>query len=177
VGFLDNLESCLKGKKVNFCVLGAGNGGIAMAGHLALMGFQVSLFNRTAERIWPVAERKGIELAGEIEGFGRVNKATADIEEALEGVDILMVVIPATGHRYIAKICAPYLRNGQVIILNPGRTFGAIEFKQILKENRCSADVIIAETQSLLYLPGNRSRSVQDFSHQKLSTASFNTCI
>jgi opine dehydrogenase len=138
-------------RRPRYCVLGAGHGGLAMAGHLALMGFEVNLYNRTEERLWPVQQRGGIELTGEIEGFGRVGRATSSIEEAIADVDILMVVVPATGHRFMAEVCAPHLRDGQVVILNPGRTFGAIEFKQVLKERGCTAEVIIAEAQTLVY--------------------------
>jgi opine dehydrogenase len=139
------------GKPPVFCVLGAGHGGIAMAGHLALMGFTVNLFNRTEERIWAVQQRGGVELQGEIEGFGRLNTVTHVIEEAIREADVLMVVVPASGHRFMAEACAPHLKDGQIIILNPGRTLGAIEFKQVLKEKGCSADVIIAEAQTLIY--------------------------
>ncbi|MGQ9477335.1 MAG: hypothetical protein ACUVRH_02445 [Candidatus Bipolaricaulia bacterium] len=51
-----------EGKRPRFCVLGAGHGGLAMAGHLALMGFEVNLYNRTEERIWAIQQRGGIEL-------------------------------------------------------------------------------------------------------------------
>jgi opine dehydrogenase len=141
----------LEERRPCFCVLGAGHGGLAMAGHLALMGFDVNLYNRTEERIWSVQQRGGIELTGEIEGFGKVKAATSKIEETIKDADVLMVVVPATGHRFMAEACAPYLQDGQIVVLNPGRTFGAIEFKQVLKEKGCSADVIIAETQTLIY--------------------------
>ena len=134
-----------------FCVLGAGHGGLAMAGHLALMGFTVNLYNRTKERIWAIQQRGGVELEGEIEGFGRLNVVTHLVEEAIGDADVLMVVVPATGHRFIAEVCAPYLRNGQIVILNPGRTLGAIEFMQVLKEKACKADAIISEAQTLIY--------------------------
>lgn len=140
-----------QGGKPRFCVLGAGHGGLAMAGHLALMGFEVNLYNRTEERIWPVRARGGIEVLGEVEGFGKIKLATSDIARAIHDVDILMVVVPATGHRFIAEICAPYLKDGQIIILNPGRTFGAIEFKHVLNTKGCTADVIVAEAQTLIY--------------------------
>jgi opine dehydrogenase len=145
------LESCLEGNQPRFCVLGAGHGGMAMAAHLALLGFPVNLYNRTDARIVPVQQREGISLSGEIEGFGRVRLATSDIAEALADVDVLMIVVPATGHRFMAEVCAPHLRDGHVVVLNPGRTLGALEFKQILKEKGCTADVVVGETQSLLY--------------------------
>ncbi|MHB8094381.1 MAG: NAD(P)-binding domain-containing protein, partial [Candidatus Aminicenantales bacterium] len=143
--------SAVGGKSPVFCVLGAGHGGLAMAGHLALMGFTVNLFNRTEERIWAIQQRGGVELQGEIEGFGKLNIVTHRIDEAIEGADVLMVVVPATGHRYMAEVCAPHLKDGQYIVLNPGRTLGAIEFLQVLKEKGCTANVIVSETQTLIY--------------------------
>jgi len=134
-----------------FCVLGAGHGGLAMAGHIALMGFKVNLYNRTEERIWAVQQRGGVELQGEIEGFADLNIITSDIEQAIRDADVLMVVVPASGHRFMAETCAPHLKDGQIVVLNPGRTLGAVEFKQVLKEQGCRADVIIAEAQTLIY--------------------------
>jgi opine dehydrogenase len=134
-----------------FAVLGAGHGGLAMAGHLSLMGFEVRLFNRSEERLWGVRSTGGIELEGEIEGFATIPVATTSAEEAIRGADVLMVVVPATGHRFMAESVAPYLADGQIIVLHPGRTFGALEFKQVLKEKGVSADVIIAEAQTFIY--------------------------
>lgn len=62
-----------------------------------------------------------------------------------------MVVVPATAHRFMAELTAPYLLDNQMVILNPGRTFGALEFKQVISEKGCTADVIIAETQTFIY--------------------------
>ena len=45
-----------------FCVLGAGHGGMAMAGHLALKGFTVHLYNRSPERLVPVQQSGGIQV-------------------------------------------------------------------------------------------------------------------
>lgn len=148
---MDVLKSLLDGKPPRFCVLGAGHGGMAMAAHLSILGFTVNLYNRTEARIVPVQQREGISLSGEIEGFGHIRKATSDIAEALEDADVLMIVVPATGHRFMAEVCAPHLRDGHVIVLNPGRTLGALEFKQVLREKGCTADVVVAETQSLIY--------------------------
>lgn len=141
----------LKIKKFKFAVLGAGHGGLAVAGHLAVMGFETRLYNRSEERLWGVRASGGIELEGELEGFGPISVATTHIEEVLEKADIIMVVVPATGHRFMAEMAAPHLRDGQIVILNPGRTFGALEFKQVLDEKGCTADVMIAEAQTFIY--------------------------
>jgi len=139
-------------EKPKFAVIGAGHGGLAMAGHLSIMGFDVKLFNRSKEKLWGVQSTGGIRIEGEeVEGFGEIKVASTNIAEVIDDVDIIMVVIPATGHRCVAEIMAPHLKDGQIVILNPGRTFGAIEFKTVLKQKECKADVIISEAQTLIY--------------------------
>ena len=137
--------------KLKIAVLGAGHGGLAMAGHLALMGHEVNLFNRGEERLWGVKSSGSIELTGEVEGFGNISLATTSIKDAIEGVELIMVVVPAYGHRWMAEQMAPFLVDNQIIVLHPGRTFGALEFKQVLKRMNVTADVIISEAQTFIY--------------------------
>jgi len=138
-------------RKPVFAVLGAGHGGLAMAGHLSLMGFDVHLYNRSEDRLWGVRSTGGVEVEGEVEGFGQLDVITTSMEEAVRGVDMIMVVVPATAHRFMAEQCAPHLKDGQIVVLHPGRTFGALEFKQVLMHTECKADVIIAEAQTFIY--------------------------
>ena len=62
-----------------------------------------------------------------------------------------MVVVPSSAHADVAKLCAPYLTDGQIVILHPGRTCGAIEFSKVIRDNGCTADVTIAETETFIY--------------------------
>ena len=62
-----------------------------------------------------------------------------------------MVVTPSFTHKMIAEACAAALTDGQVVVLNPGRTGGALEFRNTLRAKGCTADVTIAETQTLIY--------------------------
>ncbi len=141
-------------KKTRFTVMGAGHGGKAMAAHLGLMGFPVKLYNRTEENISVIQALGGIELISYEDGphgFGQLELATSNIEAALEGAEVIMVVLPSTAHASVAKAAAPYLRPGQVVVLNPGRTLGALEFAQVLKQNGCAPGVIVAEAETLIY--------------------------
>lgn len=138
-------------KDLKFCVLGAGHGGLAMAGHLGIKGFRVNLYNRGIEKVLAVKNRKGIKVEGEVRGFGRVEVASDNMEECLDGVDILMAAVPANGHRFIAQACAPYLKQNQVIVLNPGRTGGALEFYHVLKQAGLKKLPFIAEAQTFIY--------------------------
>jgi opine dehydrogenase len=141
-------------KKTNYTVIGAGHGGKSMAAHLALMGFAVTLYNRTPEHIAAIRTRGGIELMGHEDGtrgFGQLALVTSDMGEALERAEVIMVVVPASAHADIAKAAAPHLRNGQIVVLNPGRTGGTLEFVHVLRECGCEADVTVAEAETLIY--------------------------
>jgi opine dehydrogenase len=134
-------------------VIGAGHGGKAMAAELASRGFQTRLYNRSCQHIETIAERGGIEL-GFWDGrsvFSKLEMVTSDIAEALAGAKLIMIVVPASGHYDVAITCAPYLVDGQVVVLNPGRTGGALEFRQVLQQEGCSADIMIAEAETFLF--------------------------
>ncbi len=143
-----------------FAVLGGGHGGTAMAGHLSLCGIDVSLYNRGEDRIRAIKEGNGIEILSGNDniprGFARLETVTRDISEAIGGREIIMVVVPATGHRFIAEQLAPCLEDDQIVVLNPGRTGGALEVLNVLREKQCRANVVVCEAQTLLYA----SRSV-----------------
>jgi opine dehydrogenase len=141
-------------KNTRYTVIGAGHGGKSMASHLALMGFEVTLYNRTPEHIEMIKARGGIALESYEtgpRGFGQLGLVTSDIQHALENTDVIMVVVPAFAHRDVAISVAPHLKDGQIIILHPGRTLGALEFQQTLWEQGCEARVFVAETQTFIY--------------------------
>jgi opine dehydrogenase len=138
----------------NYTVIGAGNGGKAMAAHLALLGRRVVLYNRTYDHIQPIAIRGGIDLTsadGDVHGFGELALVTSDIEAALKDAEVIMVVLPSSAHADIAKLAAPYFKDGQYIILHPGRTLGAIEFERVMRHAGCKAHVTIAEAETFIY--------------------------
>ncbi|MFA5852301.1 MAG: NAD/NADP octopine/nopaline dehydrogenase family protein [Spirochaetales bacterium] len=140
-----------KGKNAVWCVVGAGNGGLSMAGHLGLMGFEVRLYNRTDEHLNAVRWYGGVDLEGAVEGFGPVKLATSSIQAAVEGADVVMIVTPSTAHYSLAAAMAPFLHDGQVIVLNPGRTGGALEFRSVLKQEETRSRPVIVEAQTFIY--------------------------
>jgi len=152
----------------------------------------VVLYNRTAERVAAIKELGGIDLDSTNDGprgFGRLAGVTSSIPEALADADMIMVVVPSSAHADIARACAPFLKDGQIVVLHPGRTCGAIEFSKIIRDNGCQADVTIAEAETFIYasrsdgpaqarifrvkealpiaaLPANRTRLVLDMIHE-----------
>ncbi|MGI6632534.1 MAG: NAD/NADP octopine/nopaline dehydrogenase family protein [Bacillota bacterium] len=146
----------------DFAVIGAGNGGVAMAGFLTLRGFAVNLWNRSQPTVETLNAAGGIMLEGELGGLAVPNMITSDIGSAVAGVPVIMVTVPASGHETVARLMAPWLHDGQIVVLNPGRTGGALAFRKVLRDQGCINDVTVAETNTFIYasrrLEGGRSR-------------------
>jgi opine dehydrogenase len=141
-------------KDTRYTVIGAGHGGKAMAAHLALMGFPVTLYNRTPENVAAIKTRSAIQLTsfeGGPYGLGELVLVTSDMAEALAEAEIIMAVLPSSAHADIAAKCAPHLQDGQILVLNPGRTGGALEFATVLRDRGCETDVTIAEAETFIY--------------------------
>jgi len=136
---------------MRIAVLGAGNGGFAFAAHLTLLGHQVNLWNRTIEKLQPLIKDKKIHVSGELEGIAEISLVSRDLRKVCAGCQLIMVAISADGHKDLAKQIAKVIESDQIIILNPGRTGGALEFYAILKKTTPNKKVYIAEAQSLLY--------------------------
>ena len=136
---------------MKIAIIGAGNGGQTMAGHLALKGLDVSLYDIDEVKIDALRQLGGIKLEGRLEGYAKIGCITTDIKEAVEGAEIIMVTTVANAHRAVAKSLASLLVDGQIIVLNPGRTCGALVFKQTLKSEGCAKRIYLGEAQTLVY--------------------------
>jgi opine dehydrogenase len=98
-----------------------------------------------------IAARGGVELEGATQGFGPLNLVTDDMGKALADAELVMVCVPAFAHRDVAARCAPHLRDDHVVVLNPGRTFGALEFLQELAAQGCQTHPVVAEAATLVF--------------------------
>lgn len=136
---------------MKFAVIGAGNGGQAIAGYLGLNNYSVNLFDRSLDKVRALLSKGGIQLGGKIKGFGKINCITNELSEAVQEVDVIMVTTVANAHKELAMSLASLLCDNQIVILNPGRTCGALEFKQGLISANCNKKIYIAEAQTLIY--------------------------
>jgi opine dehydrogenase len=141
-------------QRTRYTVIGAGHGGKAMAAHLALSGFPTTLYNRNLDHVAAIKELQGIDVEsyeGGPRGFGKLECVTSSMAEALAQAEMIMVVVPSSAHADVAKACAPHLRDGQIVVLHPGRTCGAIEFAKVLRDHNCQADVTVSEAETFIY--------------------------
>lgn len=130
-------------------ILGAGHQGLTMAAHLSDNGVECYLWNRTAEHIEVIKKNKEIICSGLIEKKVQVRKVSTDLRDVLQ--KIIMVATPSSAHRDLAMALAPYVDDSYTIILNPGRTFGILDFIYTLKRAGCKSMPCIAETQTIIY--------------------------
>lgn len=131
-------------------ILGAGNGGCAVAADLGRRGFEVRLWSRSPERLAPIRERGGIARTGVLgEGFTPVPIITADLAEAMAGADLVLLVAPTHAHETLAALAAPHLDAEQLLVAAPGHTLTLIP--SVLRHHGVRRPVL-AETGTLPYI-------------------------
>lgn len=139
-------------------IIGAGNAGCAFAAHLKMLGYETRLYDKYQSQLADVQQADNwIELQGNLDGptelptRQRIDYVGDDLGQALSGADIILCTAPAHTHRAVAESLAPHLQAGQTLVLNPGRTCGALEVSQVLHCNNASEGVVVVEAQTLLY--------------------------
>lgn len=139
--------------KEHIAIIGAGNGGQAFAGYLSLAGERVKIFDVVPATVNKLNEVGGVLIEGnsKYKGFGKIEKATDNMREAIEGARLIMIVLPSLYHADMARQMAAYLKDGQVIVLNPHASMGPVEFRKVLNECGVTADVTISCTSTLLF--------------------------
>jgi opine dehydrogenase len=136
---------------MNVTVIGAGNSGLAMAAHLSKEGNCVTLWNRSKSTINKLIETHQINCDGIINGPVKIDLITIDIKRALKNPDIILITSPAHSHKELARLIAETINKETLIVLNPGRTFGALEFKEVYDTYNKAHKQTIAETQTIIY--------------------------
>ena len=134
-------------------VVGAGNGGHAMAADLTLAGISVNLFEfvEFADNLQPIRRAGGVEISGVArKGFAKLNLATTNLEEAIDGVSHIMVVTQSLAHERLAQELTKKLQERQVICIFTGSGGGMI-FVNHLDEEIRDKNLTIVETTTLPY--------------------------
>jgi opine dehydrogenase len=137
---------------MNVAILGGGNGGYAIAADLALAGHRVRLWRRAADELAPLRKVGALTLvAEERQGPARLDRATADVGEALEGAEVVVVALPATSHEDVAQRLAGRLTGKEVVLLTPG-TLGTYVVARALTRAGATLPFALAETGTLPFL-------------------------
>lgn len=133
-------------------VLGGGHGAYATAADLALAGHRVRLWRRSEAELAPVKGTGTITLsAGERRGAARLERATGDLAEALDGAQVVIAPLPATSHEDLAKRLTGHLTPRQIVLLTPG-TLGSVVLAREIARAGGALPYAFAETGTLPYL-------------------------
>jgi len=135
------------------CVVGAGNGGLAFAGLMAKKNpGSVTVYDVDDRVIDPLRLELTIHLSsqGQTEAV-KVSHVTTDPREAVADADLIMIVTPASYHADVARSIGMHIKENTIVVLNPGRTGGAMEFVSVLKSLGRKQDIVMAEAQTLLF--------------------------
>ena len=156
-----------------FAIIGAGNAGCAFAAHLKLLGHETRLYDVIESQLAPLrAADNCIELGGNVTIPGRAGSHTHqarvdyigdDLAMAIGGAELILCTAPAHAHRAVARELAAHVTAGQIIVLNPGRTCGAIEVAACLREFGAAEGVTVVEAQTLLYACRRQGAAVHVF--------------
>ncbi len=96
-----------------------------------------------------IEQEHGYNVKDETDGgrrfFVRPAFITRDVQKAVEFGDILMVTTTTSQHEHVARLIAPYVRDGQLIVLVPGY-MGSLIFKRFIQR-----DVIYSEWETTAY--------------------------
>ncbi|WP_313529144.1 NAD/NADP-dependent octopine/nopaline dehydrogenase family protein [Anaerotignum sp.] len=139
-------------KKV--CIIGGGNGAFASAADLTLRGYEVTIFeeSRFASNIEKIQKTGVIHLEGVGPvGDAKIHKITTDLADALSDVDIVMPISPAYAQETVAKMLAPYVKEGMVICLTPGSCGGSLVYAKVFNEEGVVGKVKLCEMNTLPY--------------------------
>lgn len=134
-------------------VLGAGNGGLAVAYEWARNGHEVAIYSQPdyADQISPIGDRGGITSEGVLTGFAEIATATTDIGEAMTGAELVFVVGPAYATSALAADAAPHLHAGMTVVVCPGSCLGSLAFKRAAGLDLYDETILVGETSTLPY--------------------------
>lgn len=133
-------------------IIGCGNAGLIHAAKLIERGYEVALLktSSTNSDFYNIIKSEGgYNVKDDTNGGNRFivhpSMITRNAEKAISFGDIIMVMTTTLQHESIAELIAPYVRDGQIIVLVPGY-MGSLIFRKYIKAN-----VIYSEWETTAY--------------------------
>jgi opine dehydrogenase len=133
--------------------IGSGHGAKAVCGQIADKGYSVNMYKirkEKSEEFLKLKQERMTQLKGDISAGGKLQRVTTNIEEALEGVNIILLVAPPFTHQILFKRLIPHLRSSQHVIILPGN-YGGFLLKKMMDDRGLKQEITISETASLPY--------------------------
>lgn len=139
---------------MKFTIIGCGNSGLIHAAKLYEKGYEIALLKTSNKngRFFDIIKEEGSYHVKDdtIQGNGKEfdvhpSLVTRDIKSAVRFADVIMVMTTTTQHEFVAQLIAPFVRDGQIIVLVPGY-MGSLIFKKYIKK-----DVVYSEWETTAF--------------------------
>jgi len=128
-------------KPMKVGIAGAGAIAYGAAAVLEQAGHRATLWSPSGARTKRLAAGEPLVATGAVEG--RFRPGVADSAAALtEGAQVILVALPAYGHKAVFDAVAPHLRDGQVVVISSHASFGALYLSRLLAERGVEVPIV-----------------------------------
>lgn len=136
-----------------WCIIGAGMGGKGLAAQLGINGVRLRVYDMDEAQIAGIRAAGGLHVEGRGDRvFAPVELATTDLSDAVTGSSVILVSTYGNAHPEVARQLAPFLQDGQLIVLIQGHFAGALTFRTALNAAGCKANVDVSEMDAYPYM-------------------------
>lgn len=112
-------------------IVGAGSIAFGTAAFLEQQGHRVTLWSPSGERTKALAKGEALVAQGAVEGTFHPTAAPS-AEALVAGAEVIVIALPAYGHKAVLDAIAPYIRPEQTVIISSHASFGALYLSRLL---------------------------------------------
>lgn len=122
-------------------IVGAGAIAFGMAAFLEQAGHAATLWSPSGERTKALAAGEPLVAAGAIEGTFKPAIA-ASAEALVAGADVILIALPAYGHKHVFDRIAPHITAAQTVIVSSHASFGALYLSRLLTARGIAVPIV-----------------------------------
>lgn len=123
-------------------ILGAGAIAYGTAAYLAAAGHDPMLWSPSGKRTAALAAGEPLVATNAIVGSFQPRIALT-CAEAIAEADVVLIALPGNGHKFAFDTAAPFLREGQPVIISSHTSFGALYLSKLLAQRGVRAPIVV----------------------------------
>lgn len=123
-------------------ILGAGSVAFGTAAFLAQSDHEPVIWSPSGKGAAALAQGGTLTARNAVVGDFAVSVADAP-EAAIAGADVVLVALPANGHRAVMEAVAPHLARGQTVIISSHASFGALYLARLLAQRGLVLPIVV----------------------------------
>ncbi|MER8662149.1 NAD/NADP octopine/nopaline dehydrogenase family protein [Mesorhizobium sp. M1148] len=129
-------------------ILGAGAIAYGLAAYLAQSGHTPTLWSPSGDRTRTLATGELLKAMGDIQATVPVRIAN-DCKDAIDHADVVVIALPAYGHKMVMDAAVPHLADGIPVIVSSHSSFGALYLSKRLAERKVRLPIVVWGTTLL----------------------------